>query len=110
VYTAPNFSSRKRQSIARASFASSWFKSTIWSSRARNKSCPPLSRRSRGRIEPSAPEPQEQGIRAFDSRESLISILQGNRPKHPETRQNPAPQFAKMSTPITVFLRFFTVD
>ena len=70
VYTAPNFSSRKRQSIARASFPSSWFKSMIWSSRARNKSCPPLSRRSRGRIRSSAPKPQEHRIRAFDSRES----------------------------------------
>jgi hypothetical protein len=77
--------------------------SNAWSSRARNKSCSPPSRHSRGRIESSAPEPQEQGIRAFDSRESPISILQGNRPKHPETRQNPAPQFAQMSPPITAF-------
>jgi hypothetical protein len=29
VYTAPNLSARKRQSIARASFANSWFKSMI---------------------------------------------------------------------------------
>src|SRR5260370_1824518 len=50
VYTAPNFSSRKRQSIVRASFTRAWFMSMIWSSRERNRSCLPLSRRSRGRI------------------------------------------------------------
>jgi IstB-like ATP binding protein len=65
LYTAPNFSSRKRESIARASFPSSWFKSMIWSSRARNKSCPPLSRRSRSRIESPAPEASGDGNQNF---------------------------------------------
>jgi hypothetical protein len=46
------------------------------------------------------------GNQSFDSPESRISILQGNRPKHPGTRQNPAPQFAKMSPPITAFCGF----
>src|SRR5580700_1610169 len=50
--------------------------------------------------------PPEKGIRAFDSCESLISILQGNRPQHPETRQNPDPRFAQMSPPITAFCGF----
>jgi hypothetical protein len=45
VYTAPNVSSRKRQSIARASFTNAWFMSMIWSSRERNSSCS-----TRGRI------------------------------------------------------------
>src|ERR1700729_909647 len=39
----------------------------IWSSRARNKSAPPLSRRSRGRIESPAPE-------ASEAREPELSI------------------------------------
>src|SRR5580698_8626981 len=49
---------------------------------------------------------RSKGIRAFDSRESPISILQGNRPKHPETRQNPHPRFAQMFPPITNFCGF----
>ena len=50
--------------------------------------------------------PVEAMTGAFDSCESSISILQGNRPKHPQTRQNPDPQFAKMSPPITAFCGF----
>jgi hypothetical protein len=44
MYAAPNVSSRKCPSIARASFTNAWFVSMIWSSRERNRSCPPLSR------------------------------------------------------------------
>ena len=36
--------------IPRASFTNAWFISMIWSSRERNSSCSPVSRRSRGRI------------------------------------------------------------
>src|SRR6266542_2975898 len=46
----PNVSSRKRQSIVRASFTNACFISMIWSSRERNRSCSLVSRRSRGRI------------------------------------------------------------
>jgi hypothetical protein len=53
---APNVSFRNCQSIARASFTNSWFMSMIWSSRERNRSCSPLSRRSRGRVGLSAIE------------------------------------------------------
>src|SRR6266567_4623435 len=45
-----------------------------WSSRERNRSCSPLSRRSRGRIEPSANHVRGQRITAGDSRESPTSI------------------------------------
>src|SRR6266849_8596944 len=44
-----------------------------WSSRERNRSCSPLSRRSRGRIEPSAHHLEQQRITASDSRESQTS-------------------------------------
>src|SRR5262249_5061451 len=50
VYTAPNLSSRKRQSIACPSFTNACFMSMIWSSRERNRSCSLVPRRSRGRI------------------------------------------------------------
>src|SRR5580698_5618105 len=55
----------------------------IWSSRARNKSAPPLSRRSRGRIESPAPE-------ASGARESELSI-----------RVNPPFRFCKKIDPNT---------
>src|ERR1700729_1483848 len=55
----------------------------IWSSRARNKSAPPLSRRSRGRIESPAPE-------ASGARESELSI-----------RVNPPFRFCKEIDPNT---------
>src|SRR5580704_18499959 len=55
----------------------------IWSSRARNKSAPPLSRRSRGRIESPAPE-------ASGARESELSI-----------RVNPSFRFCKEIDPNT---------
>src|SRR5438552_11990472 len=45
-----------------------------WPSRERNRSCSPLSRRSRGRIEPSANHVRGQRITAGDSRESPTSI------------------------------------
>src|SRR5438552_1648809 len=45
-----------------------------WWSRERNRSCSPLSRRSRGRIEPSANHVRGQRITAGDSRESPTSI------------------------------------
>src|ERR1700691_102221 len=48
----------------------------IWSSRARNKSCSPPSRCSRGRIRSSAPASAEHRIRAFDSRESQFPFCQ----------------------------------
>src|SRR5437879_3781108 len=67
VYTAPSFSSRKRQSIVRASFTRAWVMSMIWSSRERNRSCSPPSRRSRGRI---ANLPLHQ----FEREESRLAI------------------------------------
>src|SRR5216684_1986166 len=74
VYTAPSFSSRKRQSIVRASFTRAWVMSMIWSSRERNRSCSPPSRRSRGRI---ANLPLHQ----FEREESRLAI-RGN-PQNP---------------------------
>lgn len=50
LYTAPNFSARNRQSIVFASFTSACSASMIWTSRERNRSCSPLSRRSFGRM------------------------------------------------------------
>jgi hypothetical protein len=106
VYTAPNFPSRKRQSIARASFASSWFKSMIWSSRARNKFCPPLSRRSRGRIRSSAPKLQEHRIRAFDSRESRFRFckeIDRNPKKSGKIKHRISPTSSRRSGLVRVF-------
>ena len=57
---APNRFSRKRQSIARLSFASACSVSTIWSRRALNRSFCPLSRRSLGRIESPSAKPTER--------------------------------------------------
>jgi hypothetical protein len=63
-----------------------------------------------GRIESSAPEPQEQGIRAFDSRESPISDFAR---KSTQTPRNPAKSSPTIREDIPAdhrFLRFFTVD
>ena len=44
--------------------ARTWSMSMIWSSRERNRSCSPVSRRSRGRIEPSTHHVERQRITA----------------------------------------------
>ena len=67
----------------------------IWSSRERNRSCSPLSRRSRGRIQPSvAQNRSQQRVRVFDSTKSPNRNLQKNWLKHCEFRQNEVPDFA----------------
>src|ERR1700758_2123700 len=83
--TAPNRPSRKRQSMARASFAKGWATSTIWSSRARNRSFCPLSRRSLGRIQ----SPLRTLTKAKESRLNPQRNLQDNRRPDPQIQQTP---------------------
>jgi len=87
VYTAPNLSSRKRQSIACPSFTNACFMSMIWSSRERNSPCSLVSRRSRGRIaNPRSVGSSEKnhGLRF----EGILKIdLQGNRTPKAKIRQ-----------------------
>src|ERR1700746_2309042 len=78
----------------------------IWSSRERNKSCSPLSRRSRGRIEPSAPA--WPGAENHASRFEGIPFpnLQENRSPHPEFRQNQGPEFSSFDSQINGLGKF----
>lgn len=85
VYAAPNRSSRNRQSIARPSFTSAWSPSTIWSSRARNRSLCPLSRRSFGRS-PCSPTHR---LGATGSCHPVPRNLQAFRIHRHGSRQNP---------------------
>src|SRR6516165_9394205 len=103
VYTAPNLSSRKRQSIACPSFTNACFMSMIWSSRERNSSCSLVSRRSRGRIaNPRSIGSSEKnhGLRF----EGILKIdLQGNRPPKAKNRQIRLLERAQSSSPFNSF-------
>src|SRR5437870_8221986 len=85
VYTAPNLSSRKRQSIACPSFTNACFMSMIWSSRERNRSCSLVSRRSRGRIANSprsiSSSEKNHGLRFEGILKSICKEIALQRPK-----------------------------
>jgi len=70
VYTAPSFSSRKTPVDRPRQLHRAWVMSMIWSSRERNRSCSPPSRRSRGRI---ANLPLHQ----FEREESRLGRFEG---------------------------------
>src|SRR3981189_1691790 len=73
-----------------------------WSSRERNRSCSPLSRRSRGRIEPSTNHitVENHGLR-FEGIPNRN--LQENRPRSPNFRQIQSQQFQQFLLPVNRF-------
>src|SRR6266702_526745 len=76
-----------------------------WSSRERNRSCSPLPRRSRGRIEPSAnhmtAENHSLRFEGIPNRN-----LQENRPRRPNFRQFQSKEFQKFLLPVNRFRIF----
>src|SRR5215470_14375616 len=79
----------------------------IWSSRERNRSCSPLARRSRGRIQTSVRSNRpHQRVRVCDSKESPDPILQEKPVTGHEFRQNETPEFAALPLKNRGILKF----
>src|SRR5712691_217317 len=74
-----------------------------WSSRERNRSCSPLSRRSRGRIEPLRSSPRAAENHGFGFEGIPNFKLQENRRRSPNSRQIQSLEFPQFPLPINRF-------